>query len=166
MKKRLHIGILLLILTLLLSISQGDTYIEAEANGVQSHLDGKQTRRASKRSSIRTQQRPTDVSIIELIANPQAYNGRFIRVVGFVSIKFEGTAIYLHQDDYRYGIFRNGLWLTVSKSNLIDCKGCHERYAIIEGTFDAQNTGHFGVYNGGIKDIQRLEIQDGLNLSQ
>jgi hypothetical protein len=49
-------------------------------------------------------QQPVSVSIVQLIANPKAYHAKFVRVVGFVSVRFEGTAVYLHEEDYKRGI--------------------------------------------------------------
>jgi hypothetical protein len=103
--------------------------------------------------------RPTPVSIVQLIANPKAYHGKFVRVVGFASIEFEGTAVYLHEDDYRHGIHKNGLWLDFSggksRSEQLEF---HEKYVLIEGTFDANMKGHRGAYSGAIVNIKRIEL--------
>jgi len=44
---------------------------------------------------------PEDVSLIQLIANPQAYDGKTVRITGFLHLEFEGNAIYLHNEDFR-----------------------------------------------------------------
>jgi hypothetical protein len=31
------------------------------------------------------------------------------------------------------------------------------KYALVEGTFDARMTRHFGAYSGGIKNIKRVK---------
>src|SRR5262249_40467238 len=50
------------------------------------------------------------VSMVDLIANPQLFDGMNVLVAGYVHVEFEGRGIYLHKDDFRYGISRNGLW--------------------------------------------------------
>ena len=57
---------------------------------------------------------PLDVSMIQLIVNPKDYHNKAVRIVGFVKLRFEHNAVYLHQDDYAYGIYKNGLWLAGS----------------------------------------------------
>jgi len=36
-------------------------------------------------------QQPTDVTLIQLIANPEKFDGKLIRVIGFLRLEFEGT---------------------------------------------------------------------------
>ena len=109
--------------------------------------------------SLAQSRQPTSVSIVQLIANPKAYQGKFVRVIGFVSIRFEGKAVYLHEDDYRHGINKNGLWLNLSGSKSgSEYVEFHEKYVLLEGTFDANMKGHRGAYSGAIKNIKRMQI--------
>jgi len=102
---------------------------------------------------------PTTVSIVQLIANPRAHRGKFVRLIGYVSIRFEGKAVYLHEDDYRHGIMKNGLWLDLSGSKSgHEHSEFHGKYVLIEGTFDAGMKGHRGAYSGAIKDIKRMQV--------
>ena len=54
---------------------------------------------------------PQDVSIIQLIATPEKFDGKFVSLIGFLCIAFEGDSIYLHREDLEKGIPRNGLWV-------------------------------------------------------
>lgn len=56
-----------------------------------------------------------DVSLIQLLANPQAYDGKIVRIIGFIHLEFEGNVIYLHEDDFRYGLTKNGLWIDLPR---------------------------------------------------
>jgi hypothetical protein len=40
-----------------------------------------------------------DVSVVQLIANPQLFDGKKVRFVGFLRREFEGDAFYLHRVD-------------------------------------------------------------------
>ena len=100
---------------------------------------------------------PTDVSIVQLIANPQAYDGIHVRVIGFLRIEFEGNGLYLHEDDFKHGIAKNGLWVDVSDDMIGRRAQLDKKYVLIEGTFDAKMTGHMGLWSGSIQKITRCQ---------
>lgn len=93
------------------------------------------------------------VSIVELIANPRTYDGKRVRVTGWLHLEFEGNGIYLHRDDEVYGLSRNGLWVNFAQPN--SAASCAQGYALIEGTFDAGSDGHMGQWSGTIDAIDR-----------
>ena len=101
---------------------------------------------------------PLEVSLIQLIANPKTYDGKAVRVVGFVSLEREGHAVYLHQDDYKHGITKNGLWLEVTDDIRQKQKDYDQKYLLIEGVFKAQDTGHMALYSGALHKISRWEM--------
>lgn len=101
------------------------------------------------------------VSIIQLISNPEKYDGKFIDVTGFIKIEFEGTALYLHQEDYKNHIFNNSIWLNISKDKIYEFeKECSEKYGSITGTFKAELKGHFGAFSGTITNIKGIYPND------
>jgi hypothetical protein len=110
-------------------------------------------------NSDMSSQQPVDISIIRLIADPATYDGKYIRVIGFVSIEFERTAVYLNQADHNNFISKNAVWLDIAKGDQRNYKNSDQKYAIVEGTFDAKYNGHLGGFSGSIKKIKRLEIQ-------
>jgi hypothetical protein len=111
-----------------------------------------------------TDDRVTDVSIIQLISNPEKFDGRYVRIIGFVRLEFEGDAIYLHHDDYKYGIYSNGLWLNITKGCCgKDLKSADRKYVLVEGTFDIKNKGHMGLWSGSIKNIKRFQVWSDMN---
>ncbi len=91
------------------------------------------------------------VSIIDLIANPELFDGRKVLVTGYVHIEFESRSVYLHKDDCLYYITRNGLWLAEGDS--IDLKKCQNSYAYVRGTFRAGIGGHFSGWSGVLEHI-------------
>jgi hypothetical protein len=99
-------------------------------------------------------QRAVSVSLVTLIANPQQYEGKVVRVIGFVQLEFEGNAIYLHEEDFRRAITENGLWLDVPTGFRGWSAGS---YAIVEGTFTGRQHGHMGLFSGEIQHVTRLE---------
>lgn len=96
----------------------------------------------------------TDASIVALIANPDRYDGKLVRIIGFLRIEFEGNAIYLHQSDYEHAISKNGLWAEIDMAR----KELDQKYVLVEGTFDAGNHGHMGMFSGAITNIRRAQV--------
>lgn len=87
------------------------------------------------------------VSIVQLLANPQAYEGKRVEVSGFVNIEFEGNAIWLHKEDFMRGLYQNALWLNVSEGGCVDASGMPlSAYASLSGTFTAKLHGHMGLW--------------------
>jgi hypothetical protein len=98
-----------------------------------------------------------DVSMVQLIANPREYDGKLVRIIGFVRLEFEGDAVYLHKEDYQHWILKNGLWLDVNDV-VNERRGVlNSKYALIEGVFDAKDTGHMGLFSGKIHKIRRFQ---------
>lgn len=98
-----------------------------------------------------------DVSMVQLIANPEKYDGTAIQVIGFVGLEPEGTAVYLHKEDHENGLTRNALGLDVSDEILKERKKYDRKYVIIRGTFNAKSKGHLSMNSGTIENITRFD---------
>lgn len=129
----------------------------ADKNNRDTAQDPAKTKTASGKSgtSLRGKDVPY-VSLIQLIANPEKFHGKYVRVVGFVNLEFEGDAIYLHEDDYKYGLTKNGLWLTLSGEQ--DIRKFDRKYVLVQGTFNAKDQGHGDLFSGAVENIKRFEV--------
>lgn len=94
-----------------------------------------------------------NLSLIAIIADPDRYDGEWVRVRGFVHYEFESVGVYLRQDDHELSLTRNGLWLQFRDG--VDPSECQDRYAFIEGRVDAAHRGHLGLWSGAIVDVWR-----------
>jgi len=100
-----------------------------------------------------------DVSLIQLIANPQAYDNKQIRIVGFLHLEFEGNIIYLHAEDFRYGLTKNALWINLPKDLTSgQIKIINDHYVICTARFVASGHGHLGMNSGELTDVTRLQV--------
>lgn len=99
------------------------------------------------------------VSLISLIATPEKYNQKRIRVIGYFNLEFEGNALYLSKEDYTLGIDKNGLWIDRENIKIAskDYIRCNKQYVILEGTFQTDDKGHEDSYSGSITKITRIE---------
>jgi hypothetical protein len=102
------------------------------------------------------------VSLVSLIANPAAYDGRPVRVIGAFQLAFEGNQLCLHKEDLTHGLSSNCFWiepdltkLGVSYAKLAEFNG---KYVLVEGTFVQGNHGHMGMFSGAITPIWRVAL--------
>jgi hypothetical protein len=104
-----------------------------------------------------------DVSMWQLLAHPDTYHGRTVRVHGFLHSKFEDSGLYASKDDADYLVGKNALWITY-KSDGISLKPNRKlarvsldyfdgKYVFLEGIFTKDKCGHMGSYAGGIRDV-------------
>ena len=100
------------------------------------------------------------VSIVNLIATPEKYDGKKIQIIGYLHLEFEGDGIYLHKDDFTNAITANGQWVNFSEKLIKkkNIKDYSDNYVIILGTFNKDSKGHMGLFNGTMDDIVRLDF--------
>jgi hypothetical protein len=103
-------------------------------------------------------QQPTDVTLVQLIANPEKFDGRLVRVIGFLRLEFEGNVLYLHREDYENAILGDGIWVDVTPSITKQSATLNTNYVLLEGVFSARDRGHMGMWSGTIKQIRRAEL--------
>src|SRR5262249_4434500 len=91
------------------------------------------------------------------IGNPDKYDGKVVRVIGFLRLEFEGDALYLHREDYEHSMTKNAIWVAGGPG--MDGRGnqMDKKYVLLEGTFDANHYGHMGLFSGEIRQIKRAE---------
>ncbi len=101
---------------------------------------------------------PVNISLVALLAAPQQYHNQRVRTLGFLCVEFEGDALYLHEEDYRYGLTKNSFALRLSESQRRDFKRLSLKYVLIEGTVDANGMERSDIWSGAIGNLTRLEI--------
>ncbi len=99
-----------------------------------------------------------DVTMIQLIAAPEKYDGKFVRVKGVGNLDFEDNCLSLDMEDYKRSL-GNEIWLKLGKRAIPykEAQKYNGQYVIVEGFFDKNEKGHFGAFQGTIKDISRYE---------
>jgi hypothetical protein len=98
-----------------------------------------------------------DVSMIQLIANPQQYDGSPIRLIAFLNMEFEGNALYLHREDYEKSMPSNAIWISLTDQQLNKSKKLSGGYVLVEGTFRAKDRGHLGMFAGSVERVTRIQ---------
>ena len=100
------------------------------------------------------------VSLIQIIANPTAFDQKKVALKGYVVMAFEHQALYLSEADAKYVITKNGLWLDVSDAIYANRARFHQRYVLVEGTFNARLRCHLSLFTGRIENIRRFDLLD------
>ena len=83
--------------------------------------------------------------------------GNEYQVIGFLHMEFEGNAVFLSREDHEYGLSKNAIWLSMSKSDASEHQNANDSYAVVEGTFNADKKGHFSPFNGSIDEITLIK---------
>jgi hypothetical protein len=95
------------------------------------------------------------VSLIQLIANPEKYDGTHVLVVGFLRLEFEGNALYVHEDDYKNNIYGNAIGIGVTKKWKWSKEELNMHYVMLGGTFKA---GKSNLHTGTIVDVTSVTV--------
>lgn len=95
------------------------------------------------------------LSMVQLLANPERYDGNHIRVVGYIHFESDGNAIYLHREDEEHHLFKNGL--SVSLAQGVAFEGCQDAYVVVEGVYRARTTGRMTLWSGELTHVTRCQ---------
>lgn len=99
---------------------------------------------------------PLNVSMVALVANPEKYDGKFVRTIGFMCLEYEGDALYLREEDFRFRILKDAFALRLSQAQQKEFKNLSLKHVIIEGTVYANGPERWD-YAGAIGNVTRLE---------
>jgi hypothetical protein len=120
--------------------------------------------------SLLCAEQPQSVSLIQLIATPEKYNGKFVRVEGYLHYKFEDSALYFTKDHADRLDGRNALWVSYASSETIQLQPKEKdgikyfdcEWALLEGIFKYESDhghGHMGMFSGELKNVTRVMKQ-------
>lgn len=103
------------------------------------------------------------VSLAKLIANPDVYHGKVVRVVAYITIDFENMTACPSENETPK---KNCLWLDVDdgsyKTNqdyprysamLQQWNRFNHQKVAIRATFDKDEKGHFSMWPGGLRNV-------------
>jgi hypothetical protein len=98
---------------------------------------------------------PRVMSLVQLLASPERFDGKRVRVIGFVHLEFEGDAVYLHREDFERGLNPNGLSVGFRPDLYRRGATFNDRYVLLEGTFRARGG---WLSDGAITDISSADV--------
>jgi hypothetical protein len=81
---------------------------------------------------------PQPLSFLELIANPNKFDGKLIFVTAFLGLdRPDGNMLYLHTEDYDNGILLNAVSIETTKQMWIDSEKLDGSYVTVVGVFES-----------------------------
>lgn len=101
-----------------------------------------------------------EVTIIQLLASPEKYDGKRVRVIAVGNLEFEGDGLYLGKEDLLY-YTGNCIWLDFVGNTIIpyeEIKQYNGKYVIVEGIFHKDDFISTNGFHGKITDITRYDL--------
>jgi hypothetical protein len=95
-----------------------------------------------------------DTSFKNILANPVAYNGRSVRLHGFMILEFEGDSLWASEADYRAQRYERALWIDLPGQRRPK-HPLNGKRVFMSGVIAArkQGAGHLGLWPAEITDI-------------
>lgn len=114
--------------------------------------------------SVRTEEKPSaiEVSLIQLIATPERFDGKRVIVIGVYKLDFESFALYLNEADAKHFIQANSVALGVFKIGFNNTKSKDEwdklnnSYVRVVGTFRHAPSGHMNLWASELTGISSI----------
>ena len=97
------------------------------------------------------------VSLVNLLATPERYDGLPVAVSGYLSIGVHHVALFLHEHDARYFLSRNGV--RIAEDGLNRSELPRNRYVMVRGVFEAARTSDF--FSGILRSVVEVYEKDG-----
>jgi uncharacterized protein YdeI (BOF family) len=94
----------------------------------------------------------SDVSIVDVIANPRYFHGKQIHMTGYLNVAFKSSAIYLHHEDYIWDLRSNRIKLAVPHTWLEGAECKNNTYVSIKGIFNA-DVAYKGFARGVLEEV-------------
>ena len=105
------------------------------------------------------QDQPKPISLIQLIANPEKFDGKVVSVDGYLMIgehpEFVGQQpiLYLHEEDAKNLLLSNSVWVVPSDQMLRNRETLNHMYVTVTGVFRASRG-----EGGTITQVQNFAI--------
>lgn len=81
-------------------------------------------------------------SAVQIIANPELFDGKTVTTRGFLSLTFEGEGLYLSREDYDW-LTGNAISLDLTREQKAEFAALHERYVSVTAVYRARVTEGF-----------------------
>ena len=103
------------------------------------------------------------VSILQLIATPEKYDGQVVRFEGVTHVEFEGNAIYVSKEHWKAQVSSFAIWMDLKEELAKSRQWLNGKYCIVEGTFHAKDRGHMGLFMGALSDVTMFDVREAVS---
>jgi hypothetical protein len=99
------------------------------------------------------QSQPLNVGMVALLAVPEKYNGKIIRTWGFLNLRYESDALFLHEEDLRVPLLKNSFRLELTEEQEKQFKNLNLTYVMVQGTLHSEGADTPDLNSGTILNI-------------
>lgn len=96
------------------------------------------------------------VSLVNLIATPSQYDGKWVAVQGFLDVREDEAVVFLTKHDWAYSNAANAVWLRKGGISDERWRSADGKWITVRGLFDEEEG--FGSFTGTIVEVDRLEV--------
>lgn len=98
------------------------------------------------------------VTMQQLLAEPQRFEGQRVRTTGFLRLEFEANALYPTRDDFNNTVMQHAVWLDLTNAQLRRLSKLNNGHVVVEGVFSAQYKGHGGKWPGALRQVGSVRM--------
>ena len=127
----------------------------------------------SARARADSAEEPVFASLVQLIATPERFDGKLVRVAGFCRLEYEGTVLYLDKESFEAALPLHGVWLDVGWPVPEKYRPLTDTYVMVDGRYGAPKPGGRALHGGRLSPITamvrhrtRAEIEGALRLGR
>lgn len=96
------------------------------------------------------------VSLIQLIAHPESYEGEWVDLRGVLEIDSRESALYFGPQDAFHQIPVNRVPLLLDDYQIEEYKNLSGKYVLLQGRFTSRKKGHLRLASGSLEYIQGI----------
>jgi hypothetical protein len=100
---------------------------------------------------------PIQVSLIQLIATPEKFDGKLVQVRGFLQMGREGDLIFLDKSSCDNVVPMNAIWIHRSEQMGKDKLKLNRKYVEVLGVFRVGFKEQLSIPSNGISDAKRVQ---------
>jgi hypothetical protein len=99
------------------------------------------------------------VSLVQLIATPERFDGKRVIVSGVAKIRIDASGLFLSEADADHDVTRNAIWLAFGREVLGRTRWAefNRKYVYAVGTFRAGERGRLEAYSGALVHVERID---------
>jgi hypothetical protein len=91
--------------------------------------------------------------MISIIANPERYDGKRLRMIGYLHLEFEGDMLCPTLEIYGARDAASCIWIEATPQ----MQRLSDHYIIVEGRFSSSDRGHMGMFSGALQNVTRAD---------
>ncbi len=103
-----------------------------------------------------------EVSMVQLLARPELFDGKSIEVVGVGNYEFESDRLFLCREHFKFFLVQNSIALEANLKKIgktgKQLKEMNGKYVIVKGVFKMDARAHFSGTNPALLNVTRWDL--------